>query len=822
MKPVYEKTRDIVQGMDKNKHMKDLNEWLLPPNPSVNHNKAVQQRHQGSGEWLLRRSDYATWKANPGSFLWLQGISGCGKTVLSSSVIEDLKSDVGCQDPLYFYFDFSDTNKQSLDKALRSLIMQLYRQTHYEKVREPLDQLYTALVDGMDQPDLASLSKTFQSMIQEGNSVCMILDALDECQPRNDLLQWIRDIVVSLRMKLHILVTSRPEQDIESDITRWADKENIIPVQSSLIMGDIQAYIFSRVREHPGLNRWKSRPDIQQEIANTLTNQADGMFRWVSCQLDALESCLDHPALKTALKSLPEDLNETYARILANIPAKYTKYTKRILQFLVFSERPLQIVEVVDLIAIEVENSPHFDPMNRMPLPEEVLRYCSSLATTVRDKGWDGKDASQIRLAHSSVKEYLKATDFGSIVARGSIAKVCLAYLLEMPDHPKSDWDVMESFPLAEFAAKNWTRHAIIVQSDNSQHMAVHAFTMALFRSEWPYQIFYRLCSPQDAWRGPSNEIRPVRPALYYAATQGLSNSVQELIQDIDVPISLFSNCLYSASMLGYDKVVRSLLESNKSTGNMCECHGEALYVASRQGHEKVVQLLLSKGADANANAVDGGMGNALQIASKNGHKGVVTLLLQYGVDVHAKDGEHGNALFAASWNGHEDIVEILLSKGATVNPEDIYLGTSLRTASINGSTELVASLLRIGAYDNAKAGSHCSALCAASFEGYEQIVRMILDKSTNTHDQNYYDEAIRAAAGGSHEKIFYILFDRGANFFQWTDFNGTILSKQEAWKFSQWIDTARPLDERLQLSQKKTLPLSDESMMQLLSLDAK
>lgn len=834
MKPLYEKTRDIVQDMNAIQHMKELNRWLLPPDPSVNYNKALQQRHKGSGQWLLQRTDYATWKAKAGSFLWLHGIPGCGKTVLSSSIIEDLRHGVICHDPLYFYFDFSDTNKQALDKALRSLIVQLYRHSNSEDVQRPLNDLWKAHGEGMAQPDLDALSKTFQRMIQLGNGVWIILDALDECQPRTKLLQWIKILMDSQKSKVHLLVTSRPEQDIESAITRWAYKESIVRIRSTLIADDIQAYILARVREHAGLNRWQSHPEIQQEIGDTLTNKADGMFRWVSCQLDALEGCYHYSTLKTALESLPEDLNETYARILAKIPRSHAQYTTRILQFLTFSERPLRLDEAVDLIAVEIEKSPRFDPKNRMPLPEEVLRYCSSLATMVSKKDFYNTDQPEIRLAHSSVKEYLRSTELGSIVARGSIAKICLSYLLEVP-HKLETWQIPRVFPLAEYAAQNWTGHAAAAQRDENQHMAVHALTMELFRSAGSYEIFYGLCSPRDEWRGPPNEVGAVRPPLYYAAMQGLSNSVLELIPDIDVPSRLFSNSLYSASRRGHDKVVQILLERNDvngvylatssaifSVGTKCECHSEALYVASQKGHEKVVRLLLSKGADADANAENGGFGNALQIASKKGHKGVVALLLQYGANVHAKDGEHGNALYAASWHGHEEIVELLLTKGATVNPEDKYLGTSLRAASAAGATAVVSLLLRIGAYDNIKGGYHGSALCAASCAGHKEIVRMLLDKSTNIHDQNYYDEALHAAAGGDHEEIFYMLFVRGANFFQGINFNGTSLSKEDTWKLSQWLYTAEPVDERIQTYPRQPLPLSHQSMMQLLPFDEK
>src|SRR5271163_1940880 len=96
--------------------------WLSPSDPSTNYNKALQQRQEGSGLWFLQIDAFAKWKKRQNSFLWLYGIPGCGKTILSSTIIEDLGKTLWCQPLLYFYFNFSDTDKQTLESMVRSLI----------------------------------------------------------------------------------------------------------------------------------------------------------------------------------------------------------------------------------------------------------------------------------------------------------------------------------------------------------------------------------------------------------------------------------------------------------------------------------------------------------------------------------------------------------------------------------------------------------------------------------------------------------------------------------------------------------------------------
>lgn len=280
MKPMHEETHSMVQTLETSHHVQDIQRWLASPDPSTNYNKALRQRHPSSGQWFLQDTAYSAWKSDQNSFLWLYGIPGCGKTVLSSTIIEDLAKGGSSQSPLYFYFDFNEASKQSLDKAVRSLIIQLYRER--EDVRRHLDSLYSSCKSGVKQPSIDSLCKAFQDMVQQAGEAWIILDALDECQTRKDyqdgrLLPWVENLLGSRQTNIHLLVTSRPEQDIKSAIEKWARIQDIISIQSSKIVKDICSYVYASVRQHERLSRWRSRPEIQEEIETTLIEKSHGM-----------------------------------------------------------------------------------------------------------------------------------------------------------------------------------------------------------------------------------------------------------------------------------------------------------------------------------------------------------------------------------------------------------------------------------------------------------------------------------------------------------------------------------------------------------------
>ena len=61
------------------------------------------------------------------------------------------------------------------------------------------------------------------------------------------------------------------------------------------------------------------------------------------------EECWKLDALQNAIKSLPKTLDDTYARILRIIDEEYSQNAFKILQWPVYSARPLQIEEVADV-----------------------------------------------------------------------------------------------------------------------------------------------------------------------------------------------------------------------------------------------------------------------------------------------------------------------------------------------------------------------------------------------------------------------------------------------------------------------------------------
>lgn len=172
-----------------------IHQWLHAPDPSLNYNKALRERCAETGVWFMKHKLFDDWKSNSGSFLWLHGIPGCGKTMLSSTIIEHLLDH--CSSPfaqavLYLYLDFKDAEKQRHESMIRSFITQIC--SRCINIPKGLETLYLSSRNGQQQPMYNELLVTLHQILKTFEGTYLILDAPDECLEREDLLANIEEL----------------------------------------------------------------------------------------------------------------------------------------------------------------------------------------------------------------------------------------------------------------------------------------------------------------------------------------------------------------------------------------------------------------------------------------------------------------------------------------------------------------------------------------------------------------------------------------------------------------------------------------------------
>ncbi|KAF5335644.1 hypothetical protein D9758_017769 [Tetrapyrgos nigripes] len=273
-----------------NDNRSKIQEWIDAPNPSINFNAAYNKMTKGTGVWLLEDSRFNEWK-DEGGLLWLQGKAGSGKTFLCTKAIFSISAE---HQVVYFYFDTLDQTKSK----------------------------------GTYQGMLSSL------MLDKPSTTCIFIDAMDECQASDQHLvsRLILDLV-ELGSKIHMFVSCRHTASTVGISSATYE----ISLNEQVVESDIQRHIEQVFQDRP------LSVDVHKEVTEALAHGAHGQIRWVDCQIQQLQELGTRTAILTALKNLPDDLEETYCQALVRVNKHHQKDVEAILKWLLFGYEELKL-----------------------------------------------------------------------------------------------------------------------------------------------------------------------------------------------------------------------------------------------------------------------------------------------------------------------------------------------------------------------------------------------------------------------------------------------------------------------------------------------
>ena len=181
----------------------------------------------------------------------------------------------------YYYFDFRDVKKQNLYGLLSSLLSQLSSTS--DSCSDILSQFRSYHAGGTNNPTTSALMKCIKDMLSlPGHGpIHIIVDALDECpdlsgmrSAREEVLEFVEELVGLKLLNLHLCVASRPEIDIRKTL------EPLNPLQISLHdesgqKDDIIEYIKSVVHSDRKMRSW--RDEDKELVIKVLSENVDGM-----------------------------------------------------------------------------------------------------------------------------------------------------------------------------------------------------------------------------------------------------------------------------------------------------------------------------------------------------------------------------------------------------------------------------------------------------------------------------------------------------------------------------------------------------------------
>ncbi|KAH6619901.1 hypothetical protein C7974DRAFT_222932 [Boeremia exigua] len=787
----------LVSAEDDNELTKILS-WLGAPDHNIEHYAARKKHQKGTGEWLLQSEHYQKWFSGSSPLLWLHGKAGCCKTVLSSTVIEDIQHRIAIQHGTvlaFFYFTFSDSRKQTYRGLLLSTVTELSRG---RPIIPRLRELYKASVPHV--PSVEGLEETLVALLKEANVSYLVADALDECseEERDEVMQGFKRITQACP-NARVLITSRKESDIEDLMQDWCNVQ--LALDESCVNADIDIFVKDALTSDKTLMRL---PDAtKEEIERVFHDKSDGMFRWAALQLESIRrlKILRPSYISDALHKMPRTLDETYERVFSAIDDQYFDESKRALYWLAFSARPISVAELAEACSIQIRHNtkPSLDDGGYEAITG-LLGVISSFVLigepippaclNENQEPWPHKfiDAStrQLRLAHFSVKEYLissRLRDQTTGISRYRleesnaqylISQMCCAYFLYFTnEHRVKIWideekaprgralgwpltqshlkDLTPAFPLLEYVCDHWYEHQKLAESRSGPLREHERFHLQILDNERVRGAWLRLRDP--------NGFMCMRDA------------------STDIPEPVWhdgSQALYWAALLGLHKTVLMLCEceSELDVNHKAGRYGFALQAAAYMGDYDMVSLLMLRGALPDLEW--GYFGTALHVAVWRGHERIGAKLLRAAPEsVHNASGEYGTALQAAIELGREHYVHMLLQSGADPNSQvkitrpgegDLEAtDTLVLVAAKRGTSNMVDMMIRSGA--NIDHSSHELLLECARWNSEEdngESMRTLLQHAV--FEISVLNEALLEAIGSNHERNIRTLISAGAN----------------------------------------------------------
>ncbi|OBS15059.1 hypothetical protein FPOA_14076 [Fusarium poae] len=746
--------------------------WMSDEPYEKHHVQARSEVLEGTGKWLLHDPTFLRWKnESASSILWLHGIPGSGKSKLTSIVVEDaLEASQQKQAPAPAYFYCSRNTAEPNRSDPSKIVTSIARQLSTPETGGPLLDAAIEVYKRREEKAFASgplrLDESKELTLKllkryEDATMTIVIDALDECNPatRGDLLDALEDLLKTSPCLLKIFVSSRTDQDIVYKLDNYPN----LDLDSNRNSEDINLFVRSetkRLIDKGSLLRFSTeREKIHNKVVDELISGAQGMFRWVSLQLQALCQLTTDVAILERLGRLPKTLSELYQEILAkieNLDADADRqFAQSALSWLLCAQE--QLSSDVFLAAVSVAKDGSAPSISR----DQLLHLCCNLV--IFDSTTDA-----FRFSHLSVREFLENQGtYQPASANALVAEACLYNLNRMA--PK----VPPQSPLLTYSCLFWAKHSRAAARERQTRLN-EALVKFLSTEQYSscFYSWHRMAEKYlDSRAVHRGDLLKLRVAMSY------------------VPRVLLVICVYDLFGVLSPGQWRQLAQ-NRPRNKHGETHQE---VAVRYGNGGILEWHFNNGIpfEVNEKVLERAAGNI-----ESGKEILALLFDKRGDEIQITEG----VVEAAAGNiiSGKEILALLLDKRG----DEIQITESVVKAAagniISGKEILALLLDKRGdeiqitegvveaAAGNSRSGKEILALlldkCGAKIQITESVVKAIARSANLTIFQQLLDKrgdeiqitesVVKAAAGNiiSGKEILALLLDKRGDEIQITE----------------------------------------------------
>ncbi|KAK3313611.1 ankyrin repeat-containing domain protein [Apodospora peruviana] len=440
--------------------------------------------------------------------------------------------------------------------------------------------------------------------------------------------------------------------------------------------------------------------DLREYVYHELDRYGVCMFLLSVLQLRTVVDAPTIGEMQEILAALYNSPSQAYLTTLSrvqNLPGSRSKLGMSILQWVCYSERPLEFQELRDILSIQDGQTKRDD------------RYKPSL--TVILECYQGlvlvdKESKTGRLAHYTCLEYLSLDVF------------------QLSGPLDSWWGIqkrIDDYPCLPYAACNW--HAHVRKLDADHHLEAEEVIMLFLSSQTLRGTTEQIssCSEGYGWQYCQSEECLTITGLHLACWGGLEKIVAKLLAENSCPSVVNARSYIGSTPIayaagpGYEKIVQILL-AHESDPYIENTYGNAMHCTAEAGRVDVIRVLVQQagmapGLDQQYSRLP------VECTLDHDHAEAFRTLIDLGASVHESwerttnsglnghgDGTHElgmTFLHLAAQNGAANVINVIIEEN--LMPDDIdarcaHGTTALHLAAGQSRIEAMIALLEAGA----------------------------------------------------------------------------------------------------------------------------
>ncbi|KAK7968989.1 hypothetical protein PG988_008062 [Apiospora saccharicola] len=536
----------------KDASVRRIADWLEAPQFAETLEYFQEHRIENTAQWIFQKDEFTnwasmeilvnesvSWRTMPPWVLWAHGNPGCGKTMMASSVYDELVEQKRSKqlDHMVCYFFFKHTDQKSLkiDAVYRSALAQILHR--YRDESEILDKFLFIQSDsssssGQSRATAKQLYDLMRISASALGHIDFVVDGVDEADEPGDISD-----------RLKVLVTTSPIRLICFSRSNVSRLQYLVPPQQQIAFSrdltnpDIRAFLELEISGLVEETKLPSTAD-HNSLVESLLSGADGMFLWAKLMMRYLRS----PALSRTTRlclikgvRLPEGLDEMYDRMVSLIMNSTGPELNLAKDVLLWIRHPKPNEQKMGIDWLHTAVGYELDPDEKDGFVNMVIAVCHGLV--------EFTDRGGFNLTHLTVNEYFDKkwlAESGKAVLLPDTATTtpevtsrCVDYLIAItPSEPPHD---------------RWSRN---IYGSREAMMSFQTSFEAYAAAEWvysltriPHESVWAANSPgRETYAADIDRLKvaierflgnPLGVALWIESLYALNRPIQKLIQSL-------------------------------------------------------------------------------------------------------------------------------------------------------------------------------------------------------------------------------------------------------------------------------------------------